>query len=222
MEKLITLEDVRKNKDIRVYMERGNDTLRAKGFTEHSFIHAELVAKNAANILKTLGYSEREQELARISGFMHDIGNVINREDHAQSGALMAFRLLGDMGMDADEIAIVMAAIGNHDEGTGTPVSPVSAALILADKSDVRRSRVRNKDVANFDIHDRVNYSATQSDIRVDNERGEIILELKIDPELSSIMDYFEIFLERMVMNRRAASLLNMKFCLVINGTKLL
>ena len=222
MEKLITLEDVRKNKDIRVYMERGNDTLRAKGFTEHSFIHAELVAKNAANILKTLGYSEREQELARIAGFMHDIGNVINREDHAQSGALMAFRLLDDMGMDADEIAIVMAAIGNHDEGTGTPVSPVSAALILADKSDVRRSRVRNKDVANFDIHDRVNYSATQSDIRVDNERGEIILELKIDPELSSIMDYFEIFLERMVMNRRAASLLNMKFCLVINGTKLL
>lgn len=222
MEKLITLEDVRKNRDIRIYMERGNDTLRAKGFTEHSFIHAELVAKNAANILKTLGYSEREQELARIAGFMHDIGNVINREDHAQSGALMAFRLLGDMGMDADEIAIVMAAIGNHDEGSGTPVSPISAALILADKSDVRRSRVRNKDVANFDIHDRVNYSATQSDIRIDNESGEITLELKIDPELSSIMDYFEIFLERMVMNRRAASLLNMKFCLVINGTKLL
>jgi metal-dependent HD superfamily phosphatase/phosphodiesterase len=222
MGKLITLEDVRKNRDIRIYMERGNDTLRAKGFTEHSFIHAELVAKNAANILKTLGYSEREQELARIAGFMHDIGNVINREDHAQSGALMAFRLLSDMGMDADEIAIVMAAIGNHDEGSGTPVSPVSAALILADKSDVRRSRVRNKDVANFDIHDRVNYSVTQSDVRVDNESGEITLELKIDPELSSIMDYFEIFLERMVMNRRAASLLNMKFCLVINGTKLL
>ncbi len=222
MEKLITLEDIRKNREIRIYMERGNDTLRAKGFTEHSFIHAELVAKNAANILKTLGYSEREQELARIAGFMHDIGNVINREDHAQSGALMAFRLLGDMGMDADEISIVMAAIGNHDEGSGTPVSPVSAALILADKSDVRRSRVRNKDVANFDIHDRVNYSVTQSDVRVDNESGEITLELKIDPELSSIMDYFEIFLERMVMNRRAASLLNMKFCLVINGTKLL
>lgn len=222
MEKLITLEDVRKNRDIRIYMERGNDTLRAKGFTEHSFIHAELVAKNAASILKTLGYSEREQELARIAGFMHDIGNVINREDHAQSSALMAFRLLGDMGMDADEISVIMSAIGNHDEGSGTPVSPVSAALILADKSDVRRSRVRNKDVANFDIHDRVNYSVTQSDIRVDNDSGEITLELKIDPELSSIMDYFEIFLERMVMNRRAASLLNMKFCLVINGTKLL
>lgn len=222
MEKSITLEDVRKNKNIRIYMERGNDALCVKGFTEHSFIHAELVAKNAAYVLRTLGYSEREQELAKIAGFMHDIGNVINREDHAQSGALIAFRLLSDMGMDAGEVAVIMSAIGNHDEGSGTPVNPVSAALILADKSDVRRSRVRNKDVANFDIHDRVNYSVTQSEVLVNNEEGEITLNLTIDPELSSIMDYFEIFLERMMMNRRAALLLNMKFCLVINGTKLL
>ncbi len=222
MEKLITLEDIRKNKDIRTYMERGNDVLRAKGFTEHSFIHAELVAKNASEILKTLGYGERDQELAKIAGYMHDIGNVVNRDDHAQSGAIIAFRLLSQMGMDADEVAIVMSAIGNHDEGSGTPVHPVSAALILADKSDVRRSRVRSKDIGNFDIHDRVNYSVTRSDVLVDNQSGEITLKIDIDPELSSIMDYFEIFLERMVMNRRAAALLNMKFCLVINGTKLL
>ncbi len=222
MKSLITLEDIRKNRDIRAYMERGNENLKAKGFTEHSFIHAELVAKNASDILETLGYSEREQELARIAGFMHDIGNTINRDDHAQSGALMAFRLLSDMGMEAEEVAIIMSAIGNHDEGSGTPVNPVSAALILADKSDVRRSRVRNNDVANFDIHDRVNYSATKSEISVDNARGEITLKLTIDPELSSIMDYFEIFMERMMMNRRAALLLNMKFCLVINDTKLM
>ncbi|MBR5157340.1 MAG: HD domain-containing protein [Clostridia bacterium] len=222
MKCLITLEDVRKNRDIRAYMERGNENLNAKGFTEHSFIHAELVARNAAYILETLGYSEREQELARIAGFMHDIGNTINRDDHAQSGALMAFRLLSDMGMDAEEVAIIMSAIGNHDEGSGTPVNPVSAALILADKCDVRRSRVRNNDVANFDIHDRVNYSATKSEISVDNANGEITLKLTIDPELSSIMDYFEIFMERMMMNRRAALLLNMKFCLVINDTKLM
>lgn len=222
MEKLITLDDIRKNRNIRTYMERGNDVLCAKGFTEHSFIHAELVAKNAGEILKTLGYSSREQELAKIAGFLHDIGNVVNREDHAQSGALIAFRLLSQLGMDADEVAVIISAIGNHDEGSGTPVNPVSAALILADKSDVRRSRVRSKDVGNFDIHDRVNYSVTKSDIAVNNESGEISLNITIDPELSSIMDYFEIFLERMVMNRRAALLLNMKFCLVINGTKLL
>lgn len=222
MKKQIMLEDVRNNGDIRIYMERGNDVLRSKGFTEHSFIHAELVAKNAARILETLGYSEREQELAKIAGFLHDIGNVVNRDDHAQSGALIAFRLLSQMGMEADEVATVISAIGNHDEGSGTPVNPVSAALILADKSDVRRSRVRSKDAANFDIHDRVNYAVTRSDIVVNNASGEIALNITIDPELSSIMDYFEIFLERMVMNRRAASLLNMKFRLVINDTKVL
>lgn len=222
MKKQIVLEDVRNNGDIRIYMERGNDVLRSKGFTEHSFIHAELVAKNAARIQETLGYSEREQELAKIAGFLHDIGNVVNRDDHAQSGALIAFRLLSQMGMEADEVATVISAIGNHDEGSGTPVNPVSAALILADKSDVRRSRVRSKDAANFDIHDRVNYAVTRSDIVVDNASGEIALNITIDPELSSIMDYFEIFLERMVMNRRAASLLNMKFRLVINDTKVL
>lgn len=220
--KKIMLSDVRENKEIRVYMERGNDVLCAKGYTEHSFIHSELCAKNAAKILEELGFSEREQELAKIAGFMHDIGNVVNREDHAHNGAIIAFTLLSSMGMEAEEIATVVSAIGNHDEKTGTPVSPVSAALILADKSDVRRSRVRSRDVASFDIHDRVNYSATESQVICDKKNGKIKLCLCVDTEHSTISEYFEIFLERMLMCRKAAEFLKMRFALEINGTKLM
>ena len=179
-------------------------------------------ADAAEKILKTLGYPEREAELAKIAGYMHDIGNIVNRIDHAQSGAILAFRLLEKMGMEANEIAQVISAIGNHDESTAAAINPIAAALILADKTDVRRSRVRNRDFANFDIHDRVNYAVEESKIYFNEDKTAIVLELKIDTTISAVMDYFEIFLGRMMLSRKAAEYLQIRFELVINGQRLL
>src|SRR5690554_745118 len=219
---MVKFKDIKNNKEIRTYIEKADEVLTALGYTEHSFAHVTKVAKQAKEILEILGYDERTQELAQIAGFMHDIGNVINRADHAQSGAVMAFRILDKLGMDVEEIATVISAIGNHDEETAVPVNAVAAALIIADKSDVRRTRVRNRDVANFDIHDRVNYSVLSSKLIVDKDRKDAILYLKIDTEHFKIMDYFEIFLGRMLLCRKASQFLGLKFKLVINDEQLL
>jgi len=176
----------------------------------------------AAYILTTLGYSEKDVELAKIAGYLHDIGNLVNRIDHSQSGAVMAFRILTDLGMPPEDVATVVTAIGNHDEGTGVPVNPISAALILADKTDVRRTRVRNTDLPSFDIHDRVNYSVEQSQLSIDDDKTGITLRLKIDTHYSSVMDYFEIFLGRMIMCRKAAEKLSLSFSLVINDQQVI
>ncbi len=217
-ERLVTFEEIQNSDEIRAYIEMADRTLSAQGYTEHSFPHVTKCAGVASDILKTLGYPERTCELARIAGFMHDIGNVINRNDHAQSGALMAFRILIKMGMPSREVAIVITAIGNHDEGTAVPVNELAAALILADKSDVRRTRVRNINKATFDIHDRVNYAVEQSQLLVDTEKKMISLNLTIDSHAGAVLDYFEIFLQRMLLCRRAASFFGMDFQLVING----
>lgn len=219
---MITFEDIKRSKEIQTYIKRADEALVELGYTEHSFAHVGKVANQAQDILKKLGYDERTAELARIAGYMHDIGNVVNRVDHAQSGAIMAFRILDKMGMEVEEIATVISAIGNHDESTAVPVNAVAAALILADKSDVRRSRVRNRDIATFDIHDRVNYSVESSNLVIDVENKYSILELKIDTEIFAIMDYFEIFLGRMLLCRRASEFLKLRFKLVINGVELL
>ena len=218
----ITFEQIRKNQDIKTYITKADESLKALGYTEHSFAHVGKVSEDAAYILTTLGYDERTVELARIAGYLHDIGNLVNRVDHSQSGAVMAFRILDKMGMEAEEIATVVTAIGNHDEGTGVAVNPVAAALILADKSDVRRSRVRNNDLATFDIHDRVNYSAEKSQLRINGDRTLIKLKLQIDPHFSSVMDYFEIFMARMNMCRKAAEKLGLQFKLIINEQQLI
>lgn len=220
--KHITFEDVKKNKEFQTYIEKGNELLGVLGYTEHSFVHAGKVAYTADSILHSLGYSERERELGKIAGYTHDIGNMINRIDHAQTGAILAFNILTRMEMPPEEIATIVSAIGNHDEGTGQPVNTVSAALILADKTDVRRSRVRNRDFATFDIHDRVNYAVEEAKVKINSEKRIVLLEMKIDITISSLMEYFEIFLNRMMMCRKAADFLNAKFELVINGTKLL
>ena len=219
---MITLEDVKANKAVSVYIERADYALKQLGFTEHSFAHVVKVSTTAGQILKELDYTQREIELAKIAGYMHDIGNIVNRIEHSQSGAVMAFRILDKMDMAPEDIATVVSAIGNHDEGTGVPVDAVSAALILADKSDVRRSRVRNEDITSFDIHDRVNYSALGGGLSIEKEEKNIRLSLNIDSKYSSIMDYFEIFLERMVLCRKAAEKLGMNFKLTINGQNLL
>ena len=219
---MITFETIRKCEDIKVYISCADDSLRALGYTEHSFAHVGKVSENAAYILSTLGYDARTVELARIAGYLHDIGNLVNRVDHSQSGAVMAFRILDNLGMPAEEIATVVTAIGNHDEGTGVPVNPVAAALIIADKSDVRRSRVRNSDRSTFDIHDRVNYSVEESTLSLSEDRSRVVLTLKIDSGISAVMDYFRIFIGRMEMSQRAASALGLEFSLVINGQKLL
>ncbi|MCD8048817.1 MAG: HD domain-containing protein [Clostridia bacterium] len=219
---ILTYEDVRKNEKINTYIRKADESLLAMGYTEHSFAHVTKVAQCAGMILRELGYSEREAENARIAGYMHDIGNVINRIDHAQSGAAMAFRLLETMGADAETIATIVTAIGNHDEATAFPVNPVAAALIIADKTDVTYTRVRNNDPSKFDIHDRVNYSVKKSTLNVDAEKGEIQARLRIDTSMCSVMDYFEIFLERMILCRKAADKLGVKFVLRINGQKLL
>lgn len=219
---VIGYKDIVNNREIRTYIQKGNALLGVLGYTEHSLRHAARVAETAENILLQLGYSEREAELAKIAGYIHDIGNVVNRIDHAQTGAVMAFNILTRMGMDPEEISLIIAAIGNHDEGTGSAVNTISAALILSDKSDVRRTRVRNRDFSTFDIHDRVNYAVENSSINVHPEQKSILLNLTIDTEISSLMDYFEIFLTRMLMCRRAAEFLKVSFELIINGTKLL
>ena len=218
----MTFEQIKKDPAIRTYIKRADEALLSLGYTEHSFAHVTHVAVTAGEILDTLGYDAREGELARIAGYLHDIGNLVNRIDHSQSGAVMAFRILDRLGFPADEIATVVTAIGNHDEGTGVPVSPIAAALILADKSDVRRTRVRNSDASAFDIHDRVNYSVMQSNLRINDERTEILLALKIDTAIGSVMDYFEIFLERMLLCRRAAEKLGLRFKLTINDQALM
>ena len=220
---MITFETIRNNQDIKTYISRADESLKALGYTEHSFAHVGKVSENAAYILTTLGYDERTVELARIAGYLHDIGNLVNRVDHSQSGAVMAFRILDNLGMPADEIATIVTAIGNHDEGTGVPVNPVAAALIIADKSDVRRTRVRkNLDMSAFDIHDRVNYSVEESDLSITEDKKRAVLSLKIDSSISAVMDYFRIFIGRMEMSKHAAVALGLEFSLVINGQELL
>lgn len=216
---MITYSQIKADERIRTFIKKADDSLLALGFTEHSFAHVTHTAELAGYILEQVGFDARTVELAKIAGFMHDIGNLVNRVEHSQSGAVMAFRILDNMGMDAQELASVVTAIGNHDEGTGVPVSPLAAALIIADKSDVRRSRVRC-DRADFDIHDRVNYSVTRSELTVKD--GVITLSLDIDTTMSSVTDYFEIFLERMLLCRRSAEALGLTFALTINGQKLM
>lgn len=220
--RMITFEALKQNEAIRAYIAKADESLQALGFTEHSFAHVCHVAEMAAYILETLGYPEHDVELAKIAGYLHDIGNLINRIAHSQSGAIMAFKLLTDMGMDPADVATVATAIGNHDEGTGVPVNPISAALILADKSDVRRSRVRNADKSTFDIHDRVNYSVKKSALKINEDHTIIKLKLTVDTHYGSVMDYFEIFLTRMVLCRKAAERLNLQFKLIINEQQLI
>ena len=219
---MITFHDIKRDPQIRTYIQKADESLIALGFTEHSFAHVGLVAANSKYILETLGYSPREVELVQIAGYLHDIGNLVNRIDHSQSGAVMAFRIRDRMGMDAADIAEIVTAIGNHDEGTGKPVSTLAAALILADKSDVRRSRVRNRDTANFDIHDRVNYSVTKAELKINESKTLIKLKLHIDTRYGSVMDYFEIFLGRMTLCRKAAETLGLQFKLIINEQQLI
>ena len=219
---MLTFQDVKKNEAIRTYIQRADESLTALGFTEHSFAHVTQVAEKAGYILETLGYPARTVEVAKIAGFLHDIGNLVNRVEHSQSGAVMAFRILDNLKCDPAEIATIVTAIGNHDEGTGVPVNPVAAALILADKSDVRRSRVRNQEPTQFDIHDRVNYSVKKSELKVNDEQTEIELRLTVDTQYGSVMDYFEIFMGRMLMCRKAGEKLGLKFKLVINEQQLI
>lgn len=218
----IDFEAVRNNQEIRTYITQADASLIALGYTEHSFAHVTKCASTAAQLLQDLGYDQRHVELAKIAGFMHDIGNVVNRVDHAQSGAVMAFRILDKMGMEPADVATVITAIGNHDEHTAHPVNAVAAALILADKSDVRRSRVRNEDTINFDIHDRVNYAVEESSLILNKEAGTITLSITIDTEICAVMDYFEIFLSRMLLCRKAAEFFSLKFQLIINNSKVL
>lgn len=213
----MTYEQIHRDEEIRTYIERADAALCAIGYTEHNQAHVCRVAEEAGRILCLLGHPERDVELAKIAGYLHDIGNIVNRHDHCQSGAVMAFSLLRDRGFDAHDIADIMTAIGNHDEGAGTPVSAIAAALILADKSDVRRSRVRNTDQISFDIHDRVNYSVEKSTLSINEEKTLLTLALSIDTSIGSVSDYFEIFLERMLLCRRAAEYLGLGFRLTIN-----
>ena len=218
---MITYENLKQNEAIRAYITKADESLAALGYTEHSFAHVCQVAETAAYILESMGCSEHEVELAKIAGFLHDIGNLINRVAHSQSGAIMAFKILTDMGMEPADVATVCTAIGNHDEGTGVPVNAIAAALILADKSDVRRSRVRNQDKSEYDIHDRVNYSVKKSQLTIDKEQNVLKLDLTIDTQYGSVMDYFEIFMERMLLCRRAAEKLGLRFKLFINEQQL-
>ena len=218
----MSYEEIRNNPTIRTYIQKADQSLAALGVTEHSFAHVTRVAEMAGYILTTLGYPERTVEIAKIAGYLHDMGNLVNRVDHSQSGAVMAFRILDNLGFDPEEIATIVTAIGNHDEGTGVPVDEVAAALILADKSDVRRSRVRNQDIQNFDIHDRVNYSVTKSELKINEAHTLIKLKLSVDTRFGSVMDYFEIFMGRMILCRKAAEKLGLQFKLMINEQQLI
>jgi len=219
---MYTFKQITENETINTYISKADESLKALGFTEHSFAHVTKVAHDAAYILETLGFSDHDIELVKIAGYIHDIGNLVNRSEHSQSGAVMAFKILSDLGFSAEDVATVTTAIGNHDEGTGVAVNPIAAALILADKSDVRYSRVRNTDFKSFDIHDRVNYSVKKSLLRINEEKTIIKLKLDIDVHISSVMDYFEIFLQRMIMCRKAAEHLGLKFKLIINEQQLM
>ena len=219
---MLTYEEIIRSEAIKTYIIRADESLRALGYTEHSFAHVMHVAETAGYILHTMGYDDRTVELAKIAGYLHDIGNLVNRKDHSQSGAVMAWSILNDMGCDPAEMATIVTAIGNHDEGTGVPVNAVAAAMILADKSDVRRSRVRNTDMSTFDIHDRVNYSVKSSSLKINKDKTLVTLELTVDTAFGSVMDYFEIFMQRMVLCRKAADKLGLHFKLTINDQQLI
>lgn len=219
---MVTYNQIKNDKDIKTYIMMADQTLSALGFTEHSLPHVTRAADVAGRILTKLGYDKRTVELAKIAGYMHDIGNTVNRVDHAQSGAIMAFRILTNMDMPAAEISRIVSAIGNHDEGTAFPVNELAAALILADKSDVRRSRVRNKDKNTFDIHDRVNYAVEKSKLTLSTKTKKFILHLTIDESISHISEYFEIFLNRMLLCRKAADYFGYTFEVNINHLRVM
>ena len=219
---MITLKDIKENQELDALIRGAQKQLNAIGYTEHGHRHISIVSKRAGDILEKLGYPERTVELARIAGYMHDIGNCVNRVDHAHSGAIMAYNILKEMEMPVDERTEIMMAIGNHDENTGTAISDISAALILADKSDVHRDRVVNKNLSTFDIHDRVNYAVTNAELEIDEKERKIILNLTIDTNICPVLDYFEIFMERTMMCKYAAKYLKIWFELIINDTKLL
>lgn len=219
---MITLEDVKKNEEVQELITAAQRQMNAIGYTEHSFRHISIVSNRAAKILETLGYPKERIELARIAGYMHDIGNCVNRVDHAHTGAILAYDILKDMKMNIKDRTEIMMAIGNHDEQTGTAVSDISAALILADKSDVHRDRVVNQNMSTFDKHDKVNYAVTNAEFRIDSKERIATLDLTIDTKICPVLDYFEIFMERTMMSKYAAKYLNIWFELVINGTKLL
>ena len=218
----MTYQEILKDKTSQTYVAQADATLGALGFTGHSFPHVLRVAELVGYILQTMGYPDRTVEIGKIAGYLHDIGNLVNRVDHSQSGAVMAFVLLSRMDFPPEEIAVITAAIGNHDEGNGVPVNPVAAALILADKSDVHRSRVRNQNMADFDIHDRVNYSVTKSELKINEARTIVKLKLTVDTHFSSVMDFFEIFMNRMILCRKAAQTLGLRFTLIINEQQLI
>jgi metal-dependent HD superfamily phosphatase/phosphodiesterase len=218
---MVTFQNVKDNETIKTYITKAGEALAVLGYTEHGFAHVGKVADDCRYILETMGYPQREVELAQIAGYLHDIGNLVNRTDHSQSGAVMAFRLLDEMGATPEETSTIITAIGNHDEGTAFPVNPVAAALILADKTDVRRTRVRNPEVSSFDIHDRVNYAVERSVLSVP-DRQTIRLELQIDTSISPVLNYFEIFMGRMLLCAKAADMLDTKFELIINGQKII
>ncbi|MCR5113956.1 MAG: HD domain-containing protein [Acholeplasmatales bacterium] len=219
---MVTYEQIKNSEEVNTYIKAADASLIALGYTEHSFAHVTKVAEDAGYILETLGFSEHDVELVKVAGYLHDIGNLVNRIDHSQSGAIMAFRILDHLRMDPSDIAKIVTAIGNHDEGTGVPVNAIAAALILADKADVRRSRVRNQDPTTFDIHDRVNYSVTKSQLKINQEHTIIKLKLEIDTKISPVMEYFEIFMSRMILCRRAAETLGLSFKLIINEQSLM
>lgn len=219
---MLSFKEIKENEQIRTYIAKADESLVALGYTEHSFAHVAKVADTAKYILSTLGYSEHDCEMAQIAAWLHDIGNLVNRVEHAQSGAVMAFRILDNLGFEAEDIATIVTAIGNHDEGTAVAVNHIAAALILGDKTDVRRSRVRNQDKTNFDIHDRVNYSVKKSAVRINEEKTLIKLKLSIDTRYCSVMDYFEIFLTRMILCRKAAEKLGLEFRLIINEQQMI
>lgn len=219
---MVTLKEVMNNDEVQALIAGAGEVIEKIGYTEHGKRHISLVSKRAGDILEGLGKSEKEVELARIAGYLHDIGNCINRKDHAHTGAVLASSILKDLGMEAQDRIKIMMAIGNHDEGTGAPVNDISAALILADKSDVHRNRVTNKNLSTFDIHDRVNYAVTNANLIMDNEQKTITLELTIDDKICPVLNYFQIFMDRTMMSKYAAKQLNIWFSLIINGTKLL
>lgn len=219
---MITFLDIKNSEEINYLIENSQKQLDALGYTEHANRHINIVSARAAKLLEDLGYDEHRIELARIAGYMHDIGNVVNRTDHAHSGAILSYEILKEMGMDIDDRTEIMMAIGNHDEATGTAVSDISAALILADKSDVHRDRVRNQNMSNFDKHDKVNYAVTNANFTLNKLERKVTLDLTIDTKICPVLDYFEIFMERTMMSKYAAKFLNLWFELIINGTKLL
>ena len=221
MSSIVTYKYIQQNPDIRTYIKQADAAVEVQGYTEHSFAHVEKTAASVELILSTLNYSERTVELGKIAAYLHDIGNVVNRSEHAQSGAVMAFRLLDNFDMPAEEICAIVSAIGNHDEATAQPINAISAALIIADKTDVRRSRVR-AEMINFDIHDRVNYAVEKSELYFSEDKTAIILELQIDSKISPVMEYFEIFLNRMLLCKRSAEFLGIKFRLRINGSDII